>query len=572
MSDNPETYVVWGPPGTGKTTYLITEAKALDKWAKKRYGGLHKHPVLLCSLTKAAAAEIAGRDLPLPSECIGTLHSHAYRALGRQTVAETQVEDFNKCNPNFRLSKAKGDKDSPGWERKQETPADSWFSEYQLYRARQTNRQLWKPRVAMFAKQWEDWKESAGAIDFTDMIELALLQIPAPPGDPLVMIADEAQDLSSLEFALLRKWGKATGKLIITGDPYQALYAWRGAHPGIFMDPAIPANRRKVLGQSYRVPRAVHKASLQWISQLSTFEPIEYKPRDFDGTFGKCTGNWLAPRNIIAAATKYLDRGKSVMIISSCSYQLSPTLKALRQRGIPFANPWRAVNGGWNPLAQRRGTTMPDRILAFLRFDFRTWGDDYRFWNAQELWAWASVISSSELLQRGRKNWLAGLAKLKEPYVFSDKELKLLFMPEKIVPLLRLFQSREPGGKDPATMRQLLDWWQQRLLGTVTRQAQYPLTVADNFGIDKLEDRPQLYIGTAHSFKGSEADVAIVLPDLSPAGFREWSRPGEPKDSVIRLFYVAMTRARETTLICEPCTNMAANMRPLLNDCTSKGE
>ena len=48
-----------------------------------------------------------------------------------------------------------------------------------------------------------------------------------------------------------------------------------------------------------------------------------------------------------------------------------------------------------------------------------------------------------------------------------------------------------------------------------------------------------------------EADVVYLFPDLSQAGDAHYQRFGPPRDSVIRLFYVGATRARETLYICQ---------------------
>ena len=44
--------------------------------------------VLISSLTKAAATEIGGRNLPISFDALGTLHSHCYHALGKPEIAE----------------------------------------------------------------------------------------------------------------------------------------------------------------------------------------------------------------------------------------------------------------------------------------------------------------------------------------------------------------------------------------------------------------------------------------------------------------------------------------------------
>jgi len=65
-----------------------------------------------------------------------------------------------------------------------------------------------------------------------------------------------------------------------------------------------------------------------------------------------------------------------------------------------------------------------------------------------------------------------------------------------------------------------------------------------------LEESPRVIVGTIHSVKGGEADVVFLFPDVSPAGDAAYQKHGPQRDSVIRLFYVGMTRARHTLYIC----------------------
>jgi len=68
-------YRIYGPPGCGKTTSLTRQIRR----AVDRFGA---DSVLVTSFSRAAAAELAGRDLPIAGDRVGTLHSHCYHALG----------------------------------------------------------------------------------------------------------------------------------------------------------------------------------------------------------------------------------------------------------------------------------------------------------------------------------------------------------------------------------------------------------------------------------------------------------------------------------------------------------
>ena len=85
---------VFGPPGTGKTTWLVKQVRR----AAEKYGG---EKVLCCSFTKTAATEMVNRITPpdeeplIPDSSVGTLHAICYRALGSPTLAETKISQWN---------------------------------------------------------------------------------------------------------------------------------------------------------------------------------------------------------------------------------------------------------------------------------------------------------------------------------------------------------------------------------------------------------------------------------------------------------------------------------------------
>ncbi|MBI4460577.1 MAG: ATP-binding domain-containing protein [Acidobacteria bacterium] len=106
----------------------------------------------------------------------------------------------------------------------------------------------------------------------------------------------------------------------------------------------------------------------------------------------------------------------------------------------------------------------------------------------------------------------------------------------------------------------LLDWWRQRVTAEFHGRIQFPAAIAATRGPHALLEPPRVIVGTIHSVKGGEADVVYLFPDLSQAADAQYQRSGPPKDSVIRVFYVGATRARETLYICQRESALAATI------------
>jgi superfamily I DNA/RNA helicase len=108
--------------------------------------------------------------------------------------------------------------------------------------------------------------------------------------------------------------------------------------------------------------------------------------------------------------------------------------------------------------------------------------------------------------------------------------------------------------------RALLDWWRAWVNADIRKRVQFPAEVAARRGPQALLDTPQVVVGTIHSVMGGQADVVYLFPDLSRAGDAQYNRGGAARDSVIRVFYVGLTRARETLYICHRETGMAVTI------------
>jgi DNA helicase-2/ATP-dependent DNA helicase PcrA len=94
-----------------------------------------------------------------------------------------------------------------------------------------------------------------GQIDFDDQIYMPTLFGGTFPRFPLVLV-DEAQDLSSLNHAMLEKL--VTARLIAVGDPFQSIYAFRGAmQSGMASLQMRHQMTEMTLSTSFRCPRAI---------------------------------------------------------------------------------------------------------------------------------------------------------------------------------------------------------------------------------------------------------------------------------------------------------------------------
>ena len=513
-------YRTFGPPGTGKTTWMAKEAKR----AIRRFG---PDQVSICSLTNTAVREAIGRDLPIDADNVTTLHARCKRSLGAPAPAESIANEFVADCPDWATEAC-----LPASLRKPILPdGDSvaetvlaaggggvtYYEQAMILRQQLIPQEAWNPNVVRWYRVWRDWCRARGVSDFAGWLEDAL-EYKSLPSQHVVFV-DEAQDHTPLQLAVIRGW--KTRIRVLIGDDDQNLYEWSGAIPQAFFSPALPTGQERVLEQSYRVPRRVHSAAIAWIERLRDRRAKVYWPRDADGDLLR-TGYSLvdAKRGVLPP----MQEGTN-MFLTSCSYMLPDLISLLKQEGIPFHNPFRKSNSAWNPLAR-----IGPVIEAFSAPD----------WTGAQVAMWVKALRQRDVFLRGMQDGLLAQAEALEDEPFPLESLREVMLEQ---------QFNRACDRDLGLLREYRKT-------SLSPNWDYALRA---YRVHSDAARPNLIVGTIHSVKGGEADHVVLFPDMSPAGYNDMLGGGA--DRIRRLFYVGMTRARTSLTLASASRRQSVQWR-----------
>ena len=266
--------------GTGKTTTIRLGIEALIE------SGVPAQEISAIAFNKANQEDLA-KALPLAVK-VSTLHSLGFAAvrrfLPRTTIANDKVfkilssagirgknsrDTFRDTLRLVSVAKSWGlvplqaKATSTRWHQGlvPDTPA-VWASLVEHF-------ELWD---ASIEKARETLQESnlralkGGEIDFDDMVYLPValgLKIIAPD----YLIVDEAQDLSPLNLEMLKE---VPSKIWYVGDPYQAIYGWRGAESRLIESLGLPV---LPLTNCWRCSGAIISEARKLVGDIQTDNP-----------------------------------------------------------------------------------------------------------------------------------------------------------------------------------------------------------------------------------------------------------------------------------------------------------
>jgi DNA helicase-2/ATP-dependent DNA helicase PcrA len=494
--------IVLGPPGSGKTTEVL---RMVDE---DLTAGVPPDRIGLITFTRMGANEAAERACAKfkmdrkQLRWFRTIHSLCFAACGStagDVLEGKKIVEFGDWL-GVRLSESVSmDEGSTfGYE-----PGDRALFMENLARVRciplrqqfdENDDNLPWPLVDRVSRGLARFKNDRGLVDYTDMLQMFVDGDWTPVLDRLYV--DEAQDLSQLQWRVVFKlargvWARG-GRVVIVGDDDQSLYLWSGADLNQFV--TMPG-RARVLGQSWRVPRAPQRLAEAIIGQVHNRRPKQWAPRDAEGIVSRIR------------STHELDAhdGEDILILGRNAYVLRPVMEWLRREGAIFE--WRGHGSVSKPVLEA-------------------------------VTAWETLRAGKEVSideARAAYVYLASGTGVKRGY----KQLSN-FGPEEIVTMNDLV---ERGGLLHSGI------WHESLTRIPDEERAYILRARQKG--EKLRKRARIRVSTIHGAKGGQAGHVVLFRDMASRTYAEMDRSPEDEH---RVWYVAATRVREKLTIVAPKT------------------
>jgi DNA helicase-2/ATP-dependent DNA helicase PcrA len=488
-----------GPPGTGKTTRLL---EVVDQ---ELQAGVRPDQIAFLAFTRKAAYEARKRaqdkftltedDLPF----FKTLHSFAFKmlALDKSQVMDNQdyAEIGAAIGMTFSLVVDEESDFLPTGAGSKKGTNCAYLEQI----ARLTNRGLEETcrkyameryyDVKFYSDALRNYKRSRNKIDFTDMMEKFIEEGDCPALK--VVIVDEAQDLTPLQWRVAEKIMAVAERVYIAGDDDQAIYEWAGADVQRFLS---LQGEFETLPVSYRLPRAIHSKACRVLTKIQRRYEKIWAPRDEEGKI------------FYYNDSDQVDYSKGTwLLLCRNRYTLNNLCAIMKRLGYPY-------------MMFGKSSVDNDNVKALIAWETLRKGESVN-------------VDQARLLCRKLREGAIPKTAAKE---FSAFESDHVIMRDFLASGLTIPLSE--------------DWMTALHMPDAARE--YYRAIRRHR--ESLMEQPRIIISTIHQAKGGEADHVVIVPDMSEACYQGMKVNADVEG---RVFYVAVTRAKHTLHLLQPRTN-----------------
>ncbi len=574
--------LVLAGPGSGKTTVITHRTKKLIEEE-----GISPSNILVITFTKAAAMEMQQRFLQLMGGkrlpvSFGTFHAvyfqilkyaYNYRAeniireekkyeILRNIVHKTELDisDENEFVANLisEISNVKGE-----------------MLDVAYYYSKNCPEEVFKK----IFREYNDTLIRANLIDFDDMLVMCY-ELLTKRKDILKLwqdkyryiLIDEFQDINRVQYEVIRLLAKPQDNLFIVGDDDQSIYRFRGARPEIMLnfEKDYPEAKKIILDTNYRsTPEIVAAAGKLIRNNKKRFEKQIRAEREngskpvilpFDNVYKECNYILEEIEQLIAKGLTYQD----MAVLYRTNTNPRTLLEKLMEHNIPFCMK-DVIPNLYDHFTAKDIIAYINAAVDFREKGVMKRGDMLRLINRPKRYISRDVFPRAEVNLEDVKRFYQDKGYVLERISKLEYDLAMIrnMNPYAAIQYIRHGIGYEEYLTEYAEYRRMKPEELYDVLEELSEAAKPYKTYQEWFkkieeygeelkkqARERQEKKDGITLATMHSSKGLEYRAVFIIDANETITPHKKALLPEDIEEERRLFYVAVTRAKDWLYIC----------------------